>query len=117
MADRKSPTEGNLFDALPNAKTDEETFETLISLPDACIERIISTGQITPPDEWYDQDNDEWVAVVAGAARLLIEGEAAERELTVGDWVFLPAHCRHRVTWTQTSPPTVWLAIHLSVSD
>jgi hypothetical protein len=24
----------------------------------------------------------------------------------------LPAHCRHRVTWTQKTPPTVWLAIH-----
>jgi hypothetical protein len=32
--------------------------------------------------------------------------------LAKGDWVLLPAHCRHRVTWTQSEPPTVWLAVH-----
>lgn len=117
MSDRKSPTDGNLFDAFPDAKTSEEIFEPLISLPGARFERIVSTGQTTPPGEWYDQEDDEWVAVLAGAARLQIEGEANERELTAGDWVFLPAHCRHRVTWTQVSPPTVWLAVHLSASD
>lgn len=116
MSDRKSPTDGNLFDALPCTRMDEEIFEPLISLPGARIERIVSTGQITAPDEWYDQVDDEWVAVLAGAARLQIEGEAAERDLVVGDWVFLPAHCRHRVNWTQDSPPTVWLAIHVAVS-
>jgi len=41
-----------------------------------------------------------------------IEGEDEDRELEAGDWVLLPAHCRHRVTWTQSTPPTVWLAIH-----
>jgi len=25
--------------------------------------------------------------------------------------VNLPAHCRHRVEWTQAEPPTVWLAV------
>ena len=40
------------------------------------------------------------------------EGEMQDRVLEAGDWVLLPAHCRHRVTWTQESPPTVWLAIH-----
>ena len=24
------------------------------------IERIISTGQATPPDQWYNQEQDEW---------------------------------------------------------
>ena len=46
------------------------------------------------------------------AARLRIEGESADRELGEGDWIMLPAHCRHRVTWTRAEPPTVWLAIH-----
>jgi cupin 2 domain-containing protein len=52
------------------------------------------------------------VLVVAGAARLRIEGEQADRELGEGDWILLPAHCRHRVTWTRAEPPTVWLAMH-----
>ena len=116
MSDRKNPTDGNLLDRLPDARMDQEIFEPLISLPGARIERIVSTGQVTPTDEWYDQDDDEWVALLAGAARLQIDGEDTERELTAGDWVFLPARCRHRVTWTQASPPTVWLAIHIPVS-
>jgi hypothetical protein len=28
-----------------------------------------------------------------------------------GDALFLPAHCRHRVTWTDPSSPTIWLAL------
>ena len=41
-----------------------------------------------------------------------IEGESKDRALAEGDWILLPAHCRHRVTWTRAQPPTVWLAIH-----
>lgn len=113
---RPEPDAGNLFASLPDGRTQEELFEPLLSVPAARIERIVSTGQITPPAEWYDQQDDEWVAVLAGAARLQIEGESTERQLAVGDWLFLPAHCRHRVTWTQESPPTVWLAIHVPAS-
>ncbi|MDJ0513752.1 MAG: hypothetical protein QNJ62_09955 [Methyloceanibacter sp.] len=50
--------------------------------------------------------------LVSGAARLRIENEADDRELVPGDWLLLPAHCRHRVTWTQAEPPTIWLAVH-----
>jgi cupin 2 domain-containing protein len=56
------------------------------------------------------------VLVVEGSARLRIEGEAADRELGPGDFVFLHAHCRHRVTWTEPEKPTVWLAIHFAAS-
>jgi cupin 2 domain-containing protein len=28
--------------------------------------------------------------------------------------VFLPAHCRHRVIWTSTDPPAVWIAVHVA---
>ena len=38
--------------------------------------------------------------------------EDADRQLHAGDWILLPAHCRHRVTWTQSDPATVWLAVH-----
>jgi len=76
------------------------------------IERIVSTGQVTPEGEWYDQEGDEFVFLVEGAARLHIEGEHEDRKLNEGDWISLPAHCRHRVTWTRDDPPTVWLAVH-----
>lgn len=103
---------GNLRTGLPAQPVADEIFERLIERPGLRIERIVSTGQSTPEGEWYDQARDEFVVVVAGAARLRIEGEAEDRALGEGDWVFLPAHCRHRVTWTREEPPTVWLAIH-----
>jgi len=104
---------GSLRSGLPGRALAEELVGTLYQCPGIRIERIVSTGQITPEGQWHDQDSDEFVLMVTGAARLLIEGEERERELASGDWLLLPAHCRHRVTWTQTHPPTVWLAIHL----
>jgi len=106
-------TSGNLRSELPFRPREAEIFDVLLERPDVRIERIVSTGQTTSEGEWYDQEIDEWVLVVAGAARLRIEGEEEDRELGEGDWIFLPANCRHRVTWTQALPPTVWLAIRL----
>lgn len=76
----------------------------------------MSNGQATPEGEWYDQAGDEWVIVLRGRAGVLIEGEAAPRERGPGEYLFLPAHCRHRVAWTSTDEPTVWLAIHVDPS-
>lgn len=76
------------------------------------IERIVSTGQATPPGEWLDQADDEWVALLAGRAGLRVEGEAETRVLAPGDWVLLRARQRHRVEWTDAVEPTVWLAVH-----
>ena len=45
------------------------------------IERIVSHGQASEPGFWYDQDENEWVLVVRGAACLEIEGHG---ELTLG---------------------------------
>lgn len=104
---------GSLTSGLKSQPAAEEKVETLYQRPGLRIERIVSTGQVSPDGHWYDQDSDEWVLVVKGSARLRIEGEAQDRELGEGDYVFLPAHCRHRVAWTRSEPPTVWLAIHL----
>jgi cupin 2 domain-containing protein len=104
---------GGLTSGLPSRPLADELVDALYERPGLRIERIVSTGQVTPDGQWYDQDGDEWVLVVKGSARLRIEGETEDRELGEGDYVFLPAHCRHRVAWTQSEPPTVWLAIHL----
>ena len=102
---------GSLFDGLPSQAQPEEMVETLCRLAETRIERIVSTGQATPDGQWYDQDADEWVLLVAGAARLRIEGESRDRDLAPGDYLLLPAHCRHRVTWTDSEGPTIWLAM------
>ena len=102
---------GNLRSGLPVRPLPDEVVDLLVDRPGLRIERIVSTGQATPEGQWYDQDTDEWVLLVEGSARLRIEGEQADRELSQGDWILLPAHCRHRVTWTRAEPPTVWLAV------
>lgn len=110
------PTGGNLLGELPSHPLAKERIETLCERPGVRIERIVSTGQTTPDGEWLDQASDEWVMVVAGRARLSIEGEGTDRVLGEGDYILLPAHCRHRVTWTDDANPTVWLAIHFAAS-
>ncbi len=90
----------------------EEQFAVLAETATAQIERIVSTGQASPPGFWFDQDWAEWVLLVAGSAGLLIEGESATRILRPGDYIELPAHVRHRVEWTDADAPTVWLAVH-----
>jgi cupin 2 domain-containing protein len=100
----------NIYDGVASQQADEQV-DRLLARPGLRIERIVSTGQASPPGFWYDQPEDEWVVVLKGRAALVIEGEA-ERVLAPGDFVFLPAHRRHRVAWTAADEPTVWLAVH-----
>ncbi|MGJ0191425.1 cupin domain-containing protein [Pantoea sp. RRHST58] len=104
----------SLFDAIPQAaeRGEQETFEALLRRPGLCIERIVSTGQASPPGFWYSQPQGEWVLVVQGAAGLQLEDEAQERVLRAGDFINLPARTRHRVNWTSSDEPTLWLAVH-----
>jgi cupin 2 domain-containing protein len=102
---------GNLFSDVARDSPDEQV-TALLALPNLRIERIVSTGQSSPPGFWYDQDWAEWVIVLAGSAGLLIDGETAPRVLGAGDYLHLPAHRRHRVEWTDAAQPTVWLAMH-----
>jgi cupin 2 domain-containing protein len=105
---------GNLFSAAPALPDDGEFIETLLSRPGFRIERIVSTGQATPPGSWYDQDQAEWVVLLSGAAELQFEDEENPRVLVPGDWVNIDAHRRHRVNSTDVSHASVWLAIHYS---
>lgn len=101
----------NLLRNLPSS-ADDELFETLLTGGAFKLDRIISTGQPTPTGQWYDQDEDEWVLLLSGAAKLRFEDEAKLVELAPGDALLIPAHHRHRVEWTSPTKPTVWLAIH-----
>jgi cupin 2 domain-containing protein len=101
----------NLLDDLPKA-ADQEQLVDLLNRSGVRIERIVSTGQSSPPGFWYDQACAEWVTVLAGEARLRFEDEPAARTLRPGDFVEIAAHRRHRVEWTRPGEPTVWLAVH-----
>jgi cupin 2 domain-containing protein len=105
----------NLFSDLPEALP-EELAQQLAEQHGVRIERIVSTGHATPAGSWYDQEGHEWVVVLRGSAGLLFEGEAEPHRLGPGDHVFIPAHRRHRVVWTDRDEPTLWLAVHWPVA-
>jgi cupin 2 domain-containing protein len=101
----------NLFSLGKLKDPKDEVFEKLLEAPGVLVERIVSTGQASPDGFWYDQPDDEWVALLQGCASLEVEGSGAIT-LKPGDYIFIAAHCRHRVSRTSTNPPCIWLAIH-----
>jgi len=103
---------GNLFADLSAASAGEEAFSEIFAQPGLKIERIISHGQTSPPEFWYDQAWNEWVIVLKGSATLQFADEPVTRALGEGDYVFIPARKRHRVEWTDPQQRTIWLAIH-----
>ena len=103
---------GNLFADLPTGPEAAERLETLLAHPGVRIERIVSSGQASPPGFWYDQADAEWVVLLSGEALLRFEDEAEARRLHVGDWLTIESGRRHRVEWTAAEMPTVWLAVH-----
>lgn len=101
----------NFFAGIPRSTAEAESSSELLKRPGLRIERIVSTGQSSPPDFWYDQTENEWVLVVQGEARLRFADEAEARHLKAGDFVEIVARRRHRVDWTPPDQPTIWLAI------
>ncbi|MDP2423964.1 MAG: cupin domain-containing protein [Bacteroidales bacterium] len=88
-----------------------EHSETLITGRQFRLERIISIGHQTPHGQWYDQEHDEWVLLVQGNAS--VESESGHiAVLKPGDYLFIPAHERHRVAETSSDTPCFWLALH-----
>ena len=82
----------------------------LLTRPGLRIERIVSSGQSSPPGFWYDQAQSEWVLLLRGEASISFEGEAAPRRLQAGDFLDIAARRRHRVE--ATAADTLWLAVH-----
>jgi cupin 2 domain-containing protein len=110
------PHIANLFETLTEHAGAEQFIE-LLARPGLRIERIVSTGHASPPDFWYDQPHGEWVVVLQGEARLLLEGESGLRVLRRGDFIDLAPHQRHRVEWTHPDLATIWLAVHYTGSN
>ena len=99
--------------SLPKA-TEKELFEPLLQNDNILIERIVSTGQITPTNEWYEQERAEWVVLLQGEAKILLDNEEGEIvNLQKGDYVFIESMRKHRVVFTSLDEACVWLAIHL----
>lgn len=102
----------NIFTDLPPERS-SEAFESLASSGNVRIERIVSSGHATPEGEWCDQEWDEWVLLLSGSAGLLFEGDDEPSVLKPGDYIMIPACCRHRVAWTDSAEMSIWLAVHI----
>jgi len=93
-------------------KLPEEFTDVLAAAGTVRIERIVSLGHASPKEFWYDQETDEWVLLLRGAARLRFDGDDHVLAMHPADYVLIPAHRRHRVEWTDPAQPTIWLAVH-----
>lgn len=100
----------NLFSDIP-LDLGEELFDVLVKSENVQVERIVSKGHTSPTDGWYDQEKNEFVLLLKGAARLEFDDNTVA-QLVPGDWLDIAAHRRHRVAWTKEDSETVWLAVH-----
>ena len=101
----------NLFDDLPEFPFPAEITQNLFARQDIRIERIISSGQVSPPDFWYDQPQNEWILVLSGNAVIKFKMPDQIFQLESGSYLYIPAHQLHRVEKTSDAENTLWLAI------
>jgi cupin 2 domain-containing protein len=90
-----------------NAPAQGERVRALLELPTLRVEQILS-GTLAQPIS-FASENDEWVLLLEGRARLLVE--ETELVLQPGEWLLLPSGCPHTLLETQAG--TSWLALHL----
>ena len=101
---------GNLFESMPE-DVSKEVLTGLVHGENVKIERIVSKGQSSPASGWYDQSENEWVMVVKGLAKISFENNSVVH-LKAGSYINIPAHTKHKVTWTKPGTETIWLAVH-----
>ena len=90
----------------------KELEERILSRESLHLERIVSRGHTAPEEGWYDQDHDEWVALLQGRAVIRFD-DGRVLVMEAGDAYLIPAHDRHKVDRTSSDPPCVWIALHL----
>ena len=96
----------NIFELPPLPLTDELT-SILAKSGNVRIERIVSAGQVSG---WYDQTETEFVALLDGNATIEFEDNVTEG-LKKGDTLLIKPHERHRVSYTSSEPPCIWLCV------
>ena len=104
---------GNILQNIPE-NLPEELFTQLLEADGVKVERIVSDGQVSPPDFWYDQPQSEWVLLLEGEAHLSLEKEKQVEKIILlkGDYLLILPHQRHRIDFTHSTQKTIWLAIH-----
>ena len=98
----------NIFEKIIVDKTEEFFFE-IFKNETIKIEKIVSNGQISPENFWYEQEKSEFVLLLEGFAILEFENRIVE--LKKGDCLNIEAYEKHRVKFTSLDEPTVWFAV------
>lgn len=98
----------NIFENIIIDKKQEQFFE-LIKKDNIRIEKIVSNGQSSPINFWYEQKENEFVLILKGSA--ILQYEDKELNLKEGDYINITAFTKHRVKYTNEKEPTIWLAI------
>ena len=98
----------NIFDKIIVDKEEENFFE-IFKNETIKIEKIVSNGQISPENFWYEQEKSEFILLLEGFA--ILEFEDKQVELVKGDCLNIEAFQKHRVKFTSLDEPTVWFAV------
>lgn len=98
----------NIFDKIIVDKKEENFFE-IFRNETIKIEKIVSNGQKSPENFWYEQEKSEFILLLEGFA--ILEFENREVELKKGDCLNIKAMEKHRVKFTSLDEPTIWFAV------
>ena len=98
----------NIFDKIIVDKEEENFFE-IFKNETIKIEKIVSNGQKSPENFWYEQEKSEFILLLEGFA--ILEFEDFEIELKKGDCINIKAKQKHRVKFTSLNEPTIWFAV------
>ena len=98
----------NIFEQIIVDKEEENFFE-IFKNETIKIEKIVSNGQTSPENFWYEQEKSEFVLLLEGFA--ILEFENREVELKKGDCINIKAKQKHRVKFTSLDEPTIWFAV------
>jgi cupin 2 domain-containing protein len=98
----------NIFEQIVVDKSEEQFFE-IFKNETIKIEKIVSNGQKSPENFWYEQEQSEFILLLDGSA--ILEFEDKEIELKKGDCLNIKALEKHRVKFTSIDEPTIWFAV------
>ena len=96
----------NIYD-LPAFPLPGEVASVMAENGSVRIERIVSAGHSS---SWYDQDETEFVVLAEGTA-ILEYADGHTVTMQRGDTLLIRPHERHRVSFTSSDPPCVWLCV------
>jgi cupin 2 domain-containing protein len=102
----------NIFTIDKEIDFNKEVLIDLYKNKNCFVEKIISTGQVTPENQWLEEDSDEWVILLQGESEIsFFNGDIFK--MGRGDYLLIPSNTKHRVESTSVNPPCIWVALHM----